>query len=390
MKGEITLRIECLMPEKLIARAMARGGRFDAVTRPDERTVIVCCDAASAKALLALCRRFGVPAQIIGRKGTSALRRFARRRMTLLAGLALAAAMCTFFLGHIWLIDVSFSGETAALGNAPALRARLRELGVRPGISAEKDFGLISQTLQASAGDYSFVGVHRQGVRLLVEAVPETPAPAVYDVEAARDLVCGLDGIVSSAVVYSGELCVKPGDVVRRGQLLIRGEELSGQEQTRPIAALGEVIVRTWIEGEAELPLTREEWTDTGRFSTGSRLVTPFFDWPIAEAGEYENQRTVRERIPIGGLFIPLALERITRFEVSKNKTDVGIELLKNRLSALALADAVLALGRDGPADCAVKRRWVDYEYRGGALRARAVLETESDAATTREALQGG
>jgi hypothetical protein len=103
-------------------------------------------------------------------------------------------------------------------------------MGIRPGISRRIDAGLIAQQLLAEDHRYSYVGAKLQGVRLLVEAVPEAPAPALYDVDAPRDLVCAMDGIVVSAVVRSGALCVKPGDAVRRGQVLIRGEEQATHE----------------------------------------------------------------------------------------------------------------------------------------------------------------
>ena len=129
------------------------------------------------------------------------------------------------------------------------------------------------------------MGAHLRGVRLLVEAVPEVSAPAVYDVDAARDLVSDRDGIVLSAEARSGALCVQPGDAVRRGQLLIRGEEQATKEETRPIAALGEVIVRAWFTGEAALPLARRRSRYTGRQRLPRSWLTPWFACRSTEGG---------------------------------------------------------------------------------------------------------
>ena len=58
---------------------------------------------------------------------------------------------------------------------------------------------------------------------------------------------------------------------------------------------------------------------------------------------------------------------------------------------ALALADAVASLQREGPDHYTAMRTWTDYEIEGGALRARSVCEIQADAAVTREAItQGG
>ena len=282
MRGEITVRVRCLMPEKLIDRATVQGAHFDEVRLVGENTLVVCCGAASARQLLALCRRFGLDAAVTGRRGGSALRRFIERRATLAAGIAVAVALCTLFLTRLWIVDIAFTGERASLGDTAALSQSLDALGIHPGMARDIDTGLIAQQLLATNRRYSYVGARLQGVRLLVEAVPEVPAPALYDVDAARDLVCARDGIVVSAIVRSGALCVKPGDAVRRGQVLIRGEEQATQEETRPIAALGEVVVRSWFTGEARLPLTQASTVDTGQRSTGAKLTVLGLEWPGA------------------------------------------------------------------------------------------------------------
>jgi len=191
-------------------------------------------------------------------------------------------------------------------------------------------------------------------------------------------------------VVRSGIPCVKPGDAVRRGQVLIRGEEQASKEQTRPIGALGEVIVRSWFSGEARLPLTQTKTVDTGRRSTGARLVLLGYEWPIAEARAYPSQRIERDYLPIGGLFMPLEIERFSNVEVLRQDSEIPREILRARARALSLANAQATLFREGPGQYIPRDSWVDYEMTDDVLVARAVIEIQSDAAITREALQGG
>jgi hypothetical protein len=252
------------------------------------------------------------------------------------------------------------------------------------------DTGLLAQRLIARTEGYSYAGVRLQGVRLLVEAAPEAPSPVIYDVNAARDLVCAREGIVVKVVARSGIPCVKPGDAVRRGQVLIRGEEQASKEQTRPIGALGEVIVRSWFSGEARLPLTQTDTVDTGRRSTGAKLALLGMEWPIAEAMAYPSQRTERAYLPIGGLFIPMEIERYVNVEILRRDSEIPLEALRKRASALALASARAALFRESPKAYITDDCWVDYKLTGRELIATTVIEIQSDAAATREALQGG
>ncbi len=387
MRGDVTVRAACLMPERLIGRALDQGARFVALKRPDARTLIARCDPVSAEILLKLCRRFAVPAAVVSRRGANALRAWARRRRTLWASLAVFIAVCWLFLGRVWVVHVGFSGENAALGNRASMEAALDEMGVRPGVSRRFNEGLLAEALQAQGEEYSYVGAHNEGVRLVIEAVPEAPAPPLYDVEAARDIVSGMDGIVLSAVARSGELCVQPGDAVHRGQLLIRGEELASKDETRPIAALGEVIVRAWYEGEAALPLSIRRAEYTGRSEAASSLRLFDWTWPIVRAEGYPCQDIRVENLAVGGLFLPLRLERATLREQRERLLPADPSLLRALLEPLAFAQAAYTLCREGPEDCEIARRWIDYQADGGTLRAHAVYEIHADAAVTRDAL---
>ena len=387
MRGEVVVRAECLLPEKLLERALCEGARFDAIRRDGKNGLVVECDADSAAILMDLCARFRLASKVLARRGVSALAAWARRRRTLPVGLAALFALCWLFLGRIWFIDVALTGEHAAQGSVDALRSAVEARGVRPGMARSIDPEALSESLMAGAGDYSFVGVSLRGVRLLVEAAPETPSPALYDVDAARDLVADRDGIVLKAVAQSGALCVQPGDAVRRGQLLIRGEESARDDQTQPVAALGEVTVRAWYTGEARLPLKRTQTTFTGRSSAASRLITPWFSFDI-DAGEvYAGQRESAEYLPIGGLLLPVGIERVTRREAVTQEVDEDAAALRARLAPLAFADAALKLARDGPTEYEIRNTWIDYEASCGCLCARAVYEISANAAVTREAL---
>ena len=390
MRGEVTVRVRCLMPERLIDRATAQGARFASVQLAEDKALVVRCDPQSARLLLALCRRFRLEACVVRLRGLSALRRFVRQRVTLAAGIACAVILSAFFLTRVWIVDIAFTGELATLGDSAALSRTLDALGVRPGIDRSMDTGLLAQRLLARTDYYSYAGVRLQGVRLLVEAAPEAPSPALYDVNSARDLVCAREGIVVRVVARSGMPCVKPGDAVRRGQVLIRGEEQASKEQTRPIGALGEVIVRSWFSGEARLPLTQTDAVDTGRRSTGARLALLGLEWPISEAATYPSQRTERDYLPVGGLFVPLEIERYTNVEVLRQDSEIPREILQARAGALSLANARTALFREGPREYIPDDSWVDYKIIDDVLIATTVIEIQSDAAVTREALQGG
>lgn len=389
MNRDVTLLIEGSLLERLLQRASEQGAQFAEVRRVSARSVRVYADETSAQLLLELCRRYGLNCRVLSRGGRSALKRRLRARWTLLIGLALCAAICCFALSRLWWIDISFLGATAQLGSEAEVRACLKEAGIAPGMAlSEIDTSLLQKQLMASAGDFSFVGVRRQGVRLWVEAACEQPSPEVYHIEYARDLVAARDGVIVSLNVKSGEAAVKAGDTVRRGQVLIFGEEAvgkdreSGEEITAGVSALGEVIARCWYEGSAEGDLIEEIYLPTGQVRHSRRLRLPGRRIDLDTCESFALEQVEEERLPIVGLFLPIEIERSVHRELRSQKRSVDPDALAERLRALAQAEAKAKL----PKDCAFTG-WEERTQTGNTLRIRAVYEVQTNIAVSREAL---
>ena len=391
MNGDVRLRVEGLMLERLIERAVGEGAKFRAVRREGSRTIICEADPESARILIALCEKFSISCEVISRRGKDAMIRRLKQRVTLLAGILAGLIAVSMFLSRVWLIDVELTDGAAA--DVRPIETALSRLGIYPGMAkSDIDPKLLEAAIAASSPDFSFIGVKLEGVRLLVEASPAVPSPELYELLGGRDLVAACDGVVESVSVLSGVACVQPGDTVVRGQVLIRGDERVTKEINRSIAALGTVVARTWYEGTASLPLERTEELRTGNSSISSELRLMDFAWPLLEGENYSSQETEVELLPIGGVFLPLEIRRTTIYETRPQSVENDAELLKRQLSLLAFAEAGAKLTQFHPEDCEIAERWIEYTRDAGMMTARAVYETHTDIAVTRDGLyrQGG
>ena len=385
----IRLRIEGRMLERLLARAMEQGAAFHRVARDGERALTLDTDARGARVVRALCERHSLPVEEVRVTGLSALKRFCRRRWTLFPGLALCCALLFFYTQRIWRVDVAIVGERAAAFDEKQVYALLSELGVRPGmLTRDVDTDGLELALSARSEEFSFVGARVQGVRLLVEVAPSLEAPDVYEIDAARDLVAACDGVIVSVNAESGVAAVEPGDTVRRGDVLIRGEERVSNEETHGVAARGEVVARTWVEAEAAVSTVRMERVYTGRVRTGSVLKLLSWQFPLSPAEPFPVCETTVEHLPVGGVFLPLMIERTmyTEYELRAVKRDV--EALKAALSEHLFTILEANIAAEGANSLQIVDKWIDYSMiEEGSLRARAVLEVHRDIATTRDAL---
>ena len=387
MKREVRLRIEGAMLERLLQLAADAGAEFARVKRTSPRGLQLDTDEAGAEILIGLCRQYRLELRIVRHGGRILLLRRLQARRTLAAAVLSCILVSAWLLSRVWTIDIDFTGYSAALGDARRISQLLCEAGITCGMAAgEIDVALLEKQLLSQLADYSYIGVRLQGVRLLIEASPEVPAPQLYARTAARDLVAARDGIVESIEVHAGTACVKPGDTVRAGQVLICGEEDKSKEEQVGVAALGEVIARSWFEGSAQGSLTELIPVRSGEtaLSSGIRLLDLVY--PIEEFSGFDCEETEEWSLPIGGIYLPLQIEYAAHYRCETVQREVNATELERQLTLLARAEAAAKIENSVGTEFEIADFWVDITQDADSMYARAVFEIYTDIAVTRDA----
>jgi similar to stage IV sporulation protein len=368
VSGPVELRFRGLMAEKLIDRARQEGIRIERAEKTGPRETLLRTGDADAQRIMALAEKYKLDVKIVRVGGLPRIKRILVRRLAMALSLMIFLGVLMMMAGRAWMVEVRLTGAEPF-----NLERAMRKAGVQVGMDLTGlDAHTLSQELMASAGDLAYVGVSRQGVRLLIEAVGEDPPPPLYDPAAARDLRAMRDGVVESVTVLAGKAAVKPGDTVRKGQALIRGEEKVTDELTRGVCALGSVVARVWVTGEAIAPLTREERIPTGRVRTESALTGPGFRFQLTHAEPFALENAEESFLPLGGLFLPLGVERVAHEELNVKTLPLNEDAVKREISEKALAEAL----QKQPQSSTAIDKWVDYSMiEGGKIRARAIIE---------------
>lgn len=382
MSERVTLRFRGLRLERFLQRALENEARFESVERKGAREALLVTDARGAEALNVLARRFALDVTEISRGGPGAILRRLQKRWTLGAALLVCGLLSCLFLSRLWIIEVRFLDGSA---DKSGVFSALHSLGAVPGAAMrEIDPKRLALSIQSMRPELSYVGARARGVRLLVEATYALPAPDIYNPEAARDLVASRDALLVSLDVMSGTAAAKPGQVVRKGQVLIRGEERDGRETTRGVCALGSAMARVWTTGEAEAHIMREAWRDTGNVRRGRRLELMGWTLPVARAEPYPLERLETRETYIGGMLLPLRVQETLHIEREKYVYRPDERALREEIAKIAI-DRALSEAPEGvsPVD-----KWVDYSMiEGEIIRARAAAEFRLNIAVSREAL---
>ena len=375
-KGPVVLRFRGLMGEKLIDRIRAEGVRIERAERTGPRELLLYTDEAAAARILELAETYKLDIKIIRVTGLPKARRVLKQRIAMVLSLVIFLSALTLLSERAWLIEVRLTGAKPY-----NLERAMRSLGVQTGMPM-RDVNAyeLSQNLLVEAGDLAYVGIRKQGIRLLIQAVGEDQPPELYDPDAARDLRASRDGVVESVTVLAGVAAVKPGETVTRGQTLIRGEERVTDELTKGVCALGSVVARVWVSGEAEGALTLVERTPTGNVRTESAMTGPGFSLPLTNAEAFGLEETQTDFLPIGGVFVPLGVYRTNHVELSERVVHLDPDAVMREISEKALREAL----QKQPESSTAIDKWVDYSMiEEGKIRVRASIELRMNIAAS-------
>ena len=387
MTDRVRLRLAGCMTEKLIEQAMTRGAAFYRIEREDARALRLETTTAGAKIVCALAEEYGLCAEILSRSGWRMILSKLRARWTLTAS-ALLAALCVYlFTARVWLIGVRPLGERLPAEEETRLVENMKALGAY--VSAKRgdiDCALISDALVSRFDALAYAGVRLRGVTLTLEYRLAHEAPEVYDALDARNLYALRDAVVLSIEPLSGVACVQPGDTVRAGQTLIRGEERVSLEETRRIRAAGRVIGRIWLAQSESAPMERVVTERTGRVQSESALR--LFKWalPLKRAEGFPTHEEEIELLPVGGLYLPLMIERHIYYETESRRAAADEAALERELAEKA-ASGARALLPDGAKERAC---WTETKTADGEMRVEAVVEAEMNIAADAETLRRG
>lgn len=321
------------------------------VRRQDARTLVCQCYSADLAAISALAGEKGWKMEATGPLGLSAVMHRLKNRPGLLIGAVLMLVLMLTLSRFVWRVDVQKAGPYQA-----DIVSFLNESGYHAGIRRTSvDAKALESALTLRYPQIAWFHAYVTNMTLVVEVSQGVPMPEMAGTESG-DIVASRGGIIHSIRVFAGTAAVKTGDVVKKGDVLIRGAERARDEQLTGVHAQGVVTARCWDQFSASVPLYEIISTETGRETVSCRIHTPWFDWPKEEMPGYLASNLSITQWPVGGAFFPVFLQTLARREVSMEYIPRDAEEVKKEAAEAALQKLKTALFDDEIID-----KWVDY-----------------------------
>lgn len=198
--------------------------------------------------------------KVIKRKGIAFLFIRMRKRNALIFGTVLFMCILYYLSTFIWKIDIVTEKRLSPY----ELRRELASYGVKEGIRKKNlNIGVIEEKLTKNNDEILWIRVRVEGSVLKVVASERATPPMLVQEINPGNLVAIKDGEVVRVYTTSGTALVKRGDVVKKGQLLVKGEQ--GKEgNIYQVPAKGHVIARTFYEDIKKISLFEKIKERTG------------------------------------------------------------------------------------------------------------------------------
>lgn len=341
LEGRVTLSADVRDAEAILnvcMRAKLVYASFD-VTADGARVVMI-LSARTAALLSGLCEKKGILLCEEGRTGLVASLYALFARPGLVVGIVFSLFLLTLARSYLWevrVIGAERMSESEVLSELSlagvSVGIPLRDLNVD---AAENEILMRSEKI-------SWVSVNVYGTVAEVQ-IREKRTPPAPESTAPANLVARCDGVIVSCEVLNGNVLVRNGSVVRKGEVLVSGIYDSNVLGFRYTRARGAVFAETTHEFAIEVPYLaerREYFPERTRygllfFGRTLRFPTQEDDAFSGAVREYHYLSLFGRRLPIGVVRETVYGENVTPETYSTERAmEIAYYRLSEALSAL-------------------------------------------------------
>lgn len=231
------------------------------------------------------------------------VRRLLRRRV-LIAGLALLVVGSIASVQFVWRVEIKGVEDPQRLQE---IRRLAEESGYGPGAWWHHiELKEVERQLILQMPDAAALVANRTGTTLELEVIPAVPAPELFTPGEPCDIVAKEDGVIVSVTALEGIAKVQAGQTVKKGDVLISGNIVREEGETRTVQARGEVVATVNITGSHTVSMTTESPVPQGEAYTTRVLQIAGWQVPLEGAPSEQDAMLLETKVAqLSGLYLP-------------------------------------------------------------------------------------
>ena len=227
----------------------------------------------------------GVHIQIIQRRGMPFFFLRNKKRKAFFTGMILGGILIFFLTGRIWNIHI----EGNVRNSTGEILDFLYKQDINHGMSKKKiNCSEVAAAVRKNFPEITWVSARIEGTRLLLEIREGISRKNIKEDTAACDLTADKAGVITEMVVRSRVPVNKPGDICKKGDLLVSGElhiMNDSQEIVRKeyVHADADIYISRKISYYQEFPMKYQAEESVGKVEKGCISGLDVFIWDFTE-----------------------------------------------------------------------------------------------------------
>lgn len=259
-KSYIIAEVQTVNPEKILNYLWKNKVSIRNIKRNNVASLNLEIRLCDYEVLEEVVRKTGGKIRIQKRAGMRFLIFKVKQRKLLLGGIIIFFGMLYYLSSFIWKIEIITKHNLTPL----EVRMLIKSYGIKPGVKKSSiNVEKLEKDIIKDTDEVMWVKARIEGSKLSVEVVERQAPPKVKEMQLTGNVVAKMDGVIERIYTISGTAVTEPGKIVKKGDLLIKGEQ--GKEgKVYTVKGEGKVYGRTFYEEIVEIPLTTVERERTG------------------------------------------------------------------------------------------------------------------------------
>lgn len=257
--GKITIEISALSIEKILNALWKSNIQTSNVTRRNLTTIRCSIMYSEYKQAVNVVKKLKGKIKVIGMNGVIVFILQIKRRLSLAVGFVVFFILLYLLSNNIWAIDIETQNNLTPF----EVRKELTSIGITPGIKkANINVYNIERKMEDLDDQIMWIRVRIEGSTLRV-VIKEKINPPLTEKELPNEVLAKMDGEIKRVFTVSGNSAVVPGDIVKKGDVLILQKE--GREGfEKEVKPSGTVIANTFYDKFMEVQISGEKLKRTG------------------------------------------------------------------------------------------------------------------------------
>ena len=259
-RGIIQLEILIDNPEKFLNLLWDSEIEIADIKRVSITTIIISINYIDYDEVVSLVEKSKGKIKILSKKGKIFKIKKISKKKSLIVGSIIFLAIVYYLSTYVWAIDIS----TVKNVSPYEIRQNLKQLGITAGMN-KKDIDVyeLENKISKMNNNILWVRIRIEGSTLKVIVKEKINPPEIRQEDNYDDCIAKMDGEIKRIFVTSGTAVVNPGDMVKEGDILIKG--LQGKEGGEyKVKGEGVAIANTFYERMMEVQISGKELVKTG------------------------------------------------------------------------------------------------------------------------------